>query len=139
MPGVPGVATHVPKRSQQRRRRNAVQVDSGPSAVATRGPDAPEWLTGLPLAWYESLRTSGQSAWYTDSDWTAALVVAKAIKAFEDEPKAALLAAILSGFNSLAATEGDRRRLRLELEQVGGEAGDVAEIDDYRARMRPSS
>lgn len=132
----------VPNRSDQRRRRNKVEIDRAPVAVATgtvRGPDCPEGLSGLARRWYESLRTSGQSVFYADSDWTSALIVARAIEKFEERPTAHMLTAILSGFGSLAATEGDRRRLRIELERVpevdADEEAAVAEIDEWRARL----
>jgi hypothetical protein len=134
----------VPKRSEQRRRRNKVEIDSAPNSTGTKlGPPCPRWLTGLGGKWYQSLRTSGQAVYYTDSDWTAALVVARGIQAFEDKPSAVMLAAILSGFGSLAATEGERRRLRIELERGGqadpdAEAG-VAQMDAWRERLTGAS
>jgi hypothetical protein len=133
----------VPKRSEQRRRRNKVEIDSAPNSTAAKlGPPCPRWLTGLGAKWYQSLRTSGQAVYYTDSDWTAALVVARAVQAFEECPSAVMLASILSGFGSLAATEGERRRLRIELER--GDAADpdaeagVAQMDDWRRKLAGS-
>lgn len=131
----------VPNRSDQRRRRNKVEIDRAPVAATggVRGPDAPETLGGLAKRWYESLRTSGQSVFYADSDWTSALIVARAIEKFEERPTAHMLTAILSGFGSLAATEGDRRRLRIELERApqadADEEAAVAEIDEWRERL----
>ena len=132
----------VPKRSNQRRRRNKTDVDSAPVAVRpgeVRGPECPDELSGLARRWYESLRTSGQSEFYADSDWTSALIVARAIERFEERPTAHMLTAILSGFGSLAATEGDRRRLRIELERqtVGDEDEDAAVValDEYQRRL----
>jgi len=132
----------VPKRSDQRRRRNKVEIDHAPVTVSpdeVRGPDCPEELTGLARRWYDSLRRSGQSVFYTDSDWTAAMVIAKAIQRFEERPTAHMLTAILSGFGSLAATEGDRRRLRIELERTSGfdedETAAVVALDEYQRRL----
>lgn len=132
----------VPNRSDQRRRRNKVDIDRAPVSVAdgvVRGPEAPDGLSGLARKWYESLRTSGQSIYYADSDWTSALIIARAIEKFEERPTAHMLTAILSGFGSLAATEGDRRRLRIELERAPevdvDEEAAVAEIDEWRARL----
>lgn len=132
----------VPNRSDQRRRRNKVDIDRAPvDTGAVYGPEPPDWLQGLALNWYESLRTSGQAIYYTDSDWASALIIAKAVERFESRPSAHMLTAILSGFGSLAATEGDRRRLRIELERTQGSgegASDVSWIDDARARLRAS-
>lgn len=132
----------VPKRSDQRRRRNKVDIDSAPVAPAAgevRGPECPEGVAGLAKVWYESLRTSGQSIYYADSDWASALIIARAIEQFETRPTAHMLTAILSGCGSLAATEGDRRRLRIELEtQSSGDEDEdaaVVAIDDYQRRL----
>ncbi len=130
----------VPKRSDQRRRRNKTEIDSAPNASAVKlGPPCPRWLTGLGGKWYQSLRTSGQAVYYTDSDWASALVIAKGIQAFEQRPSAHMLAAVLSGFGSLASTEGERRRLRIELERGAdadpdAEAG-VASMEEWRGRL----
>lgn len=130
----------VPNRSDQRRRRNKVEIDRAPvDTDQVYGPEPPDWLQGLALGWFEALRTSGQAIYYTDSDWASALIIAKAVERFEARPSAHMLTAILSGFGSLAATEGDRRRLRIELERTQGpgeEASDVSWIDDARARLR---
>ncbi len=132
----------VPNRSDQRRRRNKVEIDKAPLAVAdgiVRGPECPPEVSGLAREWYESLRTSGQSVYYADSDWTSARIIARAIEKFEERPTAHMLTAILSGFGSLAATEGDRRRLKIELERApeidADEEAAVAEIDEWRARL----
>jgi hypothetical protein len=130
----------VPNRSDQRRRRNKVEIDRAPAATAAKcGPDAPEWLVGLARDWYESLRTSGQAVYYTDSDWSSALIIAKAVERFEKRPSAHMLTAILSGFGSLAATEGERRRLRIELDRVEQQDADedaaVAALDEWRERL----
>lgn len=130
----------APQRSDQRRRRNKVEIDSAPArADRVYGPDAPGWLQGLALAWYEALRTSGQAIYYTDSDWASALIIAKAIERFESRPSAHMLTAILSGCGSLAATEGDRRRLRIELDRVEDEDPDeqagVTAIDEWQRRL----
>lgn len=134
------VAGPPPQRSDQRRRRNKVEIDRAPvSTETTFGPDPPSWLSGLARDWYESLRTSGQAIYYTDSDWTSALIIARAIERFDERPSAHMLTAILSGFGSLAATEGDRRRLRIELERQSGpdvdEQAGVTAINEWQRRL----
>lgn len=129
----------VPKRSEQRRRRNKPEGGIDRAALSTPqklGPDVPEDLAldGLALRWYESLRTSGQAVYYTDSDWASALVVARAIQKFEERPAAGILQAVLQGMGSLLATEGDRRRMRLELERAADEDPDeIAAVADFAA------
>jgi len=104
-------------------------------------------------AWYESLSKSGQSEGYEASDWSTAwvaaesmsrelqpqpLVVAGVVEMVSLPPKAATFAAWLKACTALMATEGDRRRMRLELERSGGkpeEAPGVSKLDDFRSRF----
>lgn len=133
-----GTRGPVPKRSDQRRRRNA---DSKPDVVQPSGDvvKAPP-LRGAkdmhPVAvqWYRSLAKSGQAQFYEPSDWAQANLIAIAIDSFCQKPSAMMLSSVLSGASSLLATEGDRRRMRVELAQVedDSDAAAVAVLDDYR-------
>lgn len=89
--------------------------------------------------WYDSLPESGQSALYQPSDWAIAYLLAESLSRdfkpqfigmsegsdggpgepiFEKIPlKGASLGAYLKGFTALLATEGDRRRMAIELER----------------------
>lgn len=132
----------VPKRSDQRRRRNKSDIDTAPVSLpagVVRGPDAPAEISGLARDWYDSLRTSGQSVFYADSDWASAWIIAMGVQKFAERPTAHMLTAILSGFGSLAATEGDRRRLRIELERTAAfdddEEAAVVALGEYQRRV----
>ncbi len=149
----------VPKRSDQRRRRNTQvrKVTVAPATVATVAPDCdPSWH---PVAqrFFDSLKTSGQSAFYTDSDWAMAWVLAESMSRElqpqpvtlgrgEDAqtvlvslpPKAASLAAWIKAMSCLLVSEGDRRRVSLELQQPDDPADDVggvAWLEDARRRL----
>lgn len=117
-----------------------------------------------PLAreWFDSLSQSGQAAFYEPSDWATArllaesisrelspqpMVVASGKEAYVEyvtlPPKGASLAAWLKAMSSLLVTEGDRRRMSVELERAsivtsddGVEAAEVSELDEYRRRSR---
>lgn len=153
MPGPP------PKRSDQRRRTNkpAVPVDKAEGAGPFEPPAADEGWHPVAVQWFSSLAGSGQARFYEPSDWATAFVIAESMsREFKPQvvgvdlegkpifakvpPKGASLAAWLKGMTALMVTEGDRRRLRLELERpkpAGEEAnGDVAWIDDARDRIR---
>lgn len=85
--------------------------------------------------WYESLPESGQSVYYQPSDWATAYLLAESLSRdfkpqfvgmneesgepiFEKIPlKGASLGAYLKGFTALLTTEGDRRRMQIELER----------------------
>ena len=124
------------------------------AAVARQ--DDPEWH---PLAsqWFASLQRSGQAAFYQPSDWATArlmaesmsrelspqpMIVASGKEAHVEyvtlPPKGASIAAWLRACAVLGATEGDRRRLTIELdrgdEDDRGDAADVSELEEYRRR-----
>jgi hypothetical protein len=146
----------VPKRSDQRRRRNAgAPVDRAAGAARVRVPAADRGWHPVALRWYRSLRSSGQAAFYEPSDWALAYVLAESLsrdlgdkfvgftKAGEAVTArlpipAGSLTAYLRGMTALLATEGDRRRLRLELDRPGDEddaAPTVSWLDDARDRV----
>lgn len=119
----------VPKRSEHRRRRN--KPESGPEviSIAPAGPEvaAPEpsedWHPYV-RDWYLSLQDSGQAAYYEASDWQMARIAAQFLsdEMTSGRPVRATMVAEWSSLaGSLLCTEGDRRRMRLEL-QRGGKA-----------------
>lgn len=135
----------IPKRSEERRRRNK---DDGPELIQAPS-GGPEGLPDLPVPddlwhpiatdWYLSLRVSGQSAFYEPSDWAmsryAADLMSKVLLS-ERGPNGQLVAALNSVMSSLLTTEGDRRRARMELERKKPRAetsGSVTALDDYRS------
>jgi hypothetical protein len=108
--------------------------------------------------WFDSLAKSGQSQFYTSSDWATAFVLAETlsrelkpqplvvgdnVEMVEQPLKGATLLAFLRGVTALLATEGDRRRVSLELQKpkpAPMEGGDgVAWLDDARNRLRSTS
>ncbi len=91
--------------------------------------------------WFDSLKASGQSQFYEASDWSTAFMVAEDMsRAFHAEGSVggAAMAAWLRAMASLMVMEGDRRRVRLEL-QTPDAAGDadaeVASIHAFRDRF----
>lgn len=153
----------TPKRSDQRRRANkpAVPVVKASAVVITAPMRSSAKWHPVAKRWFDSLAKSGQSQFYTASDWATAYVIAEAMSRelkpqpvtvgrgddaetimVELPPKGASLAAWLKGMGSLLVTEGDRRRVALELQQPkpsteGG--GNVAWIDDARRRLHGAS
>ena len=132
---------------------------TAPGCAASPPPADEGWHPAAAL-WYGSLAGSGQAVFYQASDWASAWVVAESIsremnpqpvvvagadgQASRVEmhclpPKGASLSAWLRAFTALMATEGDRRRLRLELDKPAAPAAKggpgVAQFADYRARL----
>ncbi|MEV4424058.1 hypothetical protein AB0K23_01515 [Streptomyces sp. NPDC049602] len=142
------MGTHgpIPKRSEERRRRNK---DDGPAlAKAPAGPvdipdlpaPDPDWH---PIAtdWYLSLQDSGQAAFYQASDWATARYAAELMSRLlksDRAPNGQLVAALNSVMGSLLTTEGDRRRARIELERkpaTQAVPASVTAIADYRSSI----
>ena len=128
----------VPKPASQRRRRNKPDAPTS-TAPAGRKVDTPEpdpdWQP-VAAGWFQSLGESGQSAFYEASDWATARYVAegmsRSLKAGRFSGQ--LFAAVMAAWTELLATEGARRRLRVELEreQVLAEPASVAILKEYR-------
>jgi hypothetical protein len=148
-----------PARSEQRRRRNEPATGSPVKAPAGEPFEVPppgEGWHEIARRWYESLGRSGQSAFYEESDWLTAFAVAESmsrefkpqplvvgkgehasVEMVELPPKAASLTAWLKAAGDLLATEGNRRRVALELQRPKPEeGGDVSHLDDARQRLR---
>lgn len=135
----------IPKRSDQRRRRNK---PPGPDLVKPQGgvsvrvPRVSSSWHPLMKDWFRSLKDSGQAAFYEPSDWQTARLLAEVLsqELNRGEP---LRAAMLAEFNraaaSLMTTEGERRRLRIELQRemetdVEVDAT-VSMMDRYREKL----
>lgn len=164
MAGVKGSGGPPPKRDSQRRHRGELalgkEADKAPGAehVIVPEPD-PNWHP-MVLEWFASLEPSGQSRFYEPSDWSLAvllgevmsrelgeqaIVVGKGeharIEYVKQPVNGAVLTTVLKGMGSLMVTEGDRRRMRLELirpqpDAGDGEGGSVTHIDDAARRLR---
>ena len=119
MSGVPGRGGVVPKRSEERRRRNKVVTDkttpAAPAPVEVPPAD-PSWHP-MAVGWYESLKISGQSQFFEPSDWAAAQVAAWYITELVRKPSSAAFTAAWDAMGALLTTEGERRRVRLEIER----------------------
>lgn len=134
----------VPKRSSERRRRNA---DSKPDVVTLKGvgrveakPADEKWHE-IARDWYESLAQSGQALFYEPSDWAAARFVASELSVYCRTPaklrSAVKFASLWTSMSDLLTTEGERRRVRLEIERdpVQQEDAVVVAIEDARKRL----
>jgi hypothetical protein len=136
----------IPKRSEERRRRNKddgpelIQAPAGQPEDLPELPEPSELWHPIATDWYLSLRESGQAAFYEPSDWAvaryAAELMSRVLDCSERGPNGQLVAALNSVMSSLLTTEGDRRRARLELERkkpASPSDADVTILDDYRS------
>ncbi|SDL27910.1 hypothetical protein [Streptomyces indicus] len=88
--------------------------------------------------WYLSLQESGQAVFYQPSDWAMARYAAELMSrglSSDRAPNGQYVAALNSVMASLLSTEGDRRRVRIELERkkpTGPQLAAVRPLDAYR-------
>lgn len=137
-----GVRGPVPNRSDQRVRRNKPEVPID-TVVSIGVVDVPalDLPNPHPLVrdLFESLRFSGQSKYYEPSDWQYARMACY----FADQllkssrPSAQLLVTVNQMLSSLLVSEGDRRRVRLEVErnQSDQDAQVLQVADLFRQRL----
>jgi hypothetical protein len=139
----------VPKRSDERVRRNEPE---GPpvekvTAIGTvvqppLGFDRPHPLV---VDMYHSLGQSAQAKFYEPSDWQVArlamLAMQQMLTARDKDGKLIAISAMKlqvlnQMFQSLMMTEGDRRRLNLEIERQGDQPGVVVNVADvFRQKL----
>lgn len=123
----------VPKRSDQRRRRNKPaggEVTRAKSTGAQGAPEAdPDWHP-IAAEWFSSLGESGQSQFYEPSDWATARVWAHLLSAqlFSGRASAQMIQSWSGGATELLTTEGARRRARMELDKGAVEEPDAAKV-----------
>lgn len=140
-----GVRGPVPKRDGQRRRRNkeskaeTVPFDGNP----VEAPPAAEDWHPIARRLYESLAESGQAQFFEPSDWQqAAWLAHETSRYLEGSKRSAMMFNYLwtAWATDLLATEGARRRAKLEIERLGAaeedeEATTIARLDEYRDRV----
>lgn len=162
MPGGP-----VPKKDAERRRRNKTPDNGGMSAIPAEVVNLDEVLAGeveIPVAeetWhpiakqiYEAQSKSGQALWMEPSDWSMLYLMCESISRdlnpqvvgiTEDGDvvrdviplKGASLSAYLKGFAALLVSEGERRKVRIELERqrrIDAAAADEDKVVDIVQR-----
>lgn len=134
----------IPKRSDQRRRTNSPKAEKVPATKAPGTYTVPlaagEWHD-LAKQWWQALRKSDQTLYYQPSDWAHAYAWTQmwSQQLESGKPSAMFLATWDSAMGRLLITEGDRRRVRIELERAGKtdpdkEAG-VASMTAWRAKL----
>ena len=137
-----GTRGPIPNRSDQRVRRNKPETPIDKVVSIGNVSIPPLDLTNphpLVRDLYESLHSSGQSKYYEPSDWQYARIACH----FADQllkssrPSAQLLVTVNQMLSSLLVSEGDRRRVRLEVERnQSTEDAQVLQVADlFRQRL----
>lgn len=129
-----------PKRDAERRRRNKPETPTETVQVVgdVEVPAAdPRWHDLAKRA-YQALQDSGQARYLEPSDWA---VVCIALELLSKElrsakPSPTMINQIMSTFSSLGMTEGDRRRMRIEIERrKHPKPVEVSHLAGYRERF----
>lgn len=115
----------MPKRSADRVRRNKPEtvIKIGAAKKPTRPAEDKSWHI-VAKRMYRSLKDSGQTEFWQQSDWEFARLamdqLSKALIAAGEKPiRAGMLAELNKMFTDLMFTEPARRRARIELEHAG--------------------
>lgn len=142
-------STHgpIPKRSDEGDRRTIARKQQQPGGItkATAGehvsiPDPdPDWHPIARMIW-DAAHESGQSKFYESSDWAVIYSLCDDLSYYKKMGRrsAQMLASINSMLTSLLFTEGDRRRVQIELDRKTDEelkSAGVALMEDF-ARQR---
>lgn len=132
----------IPKRVGDRLGHMTRAEKSAVTAVDVSGPveipQADEAWHPIALDWYRSLAESGQRKHMEPSDWAAARYVAEVMTKNLAAAKfsAQLFASVWTAMGDLLTTEGERRRVKMEINRKppkpDGESAKVSNLDDYR-------
>ena len=148
----------IPKRSEERIRRNKdeVAVDRVVVQGVVEAPPLGSLISNAsgddevnsgdyhPIAQelYEAMTRSGQSKYYEPSDWAMAKVLCHMLSRvlWSGKPSSQMLAALNSLMSALLLTEGDRRRVRMEIDRDNAiqEVTNAAQVIEERMKaMKP--
>lgn len=136
----------MPRRSEDRIRRNktneaGIALKKGVASGVTLGwPDPPEhWLPPV-VHMYRSFQASGMSQFYEDSDVALIYLACDGAQAWYDKDRKSptYFAEMMSHLGKLGASEGERRRMQIELDSaadvVSEEEATVTSIAGYKQR-----
>ncbi|WP_156969612.1 hypothetical protein [Knoellia subterranea] len=90
----------------------------------------PDWGAMATMLW-SSATDSGVSTFYGSTDWATLYLLCDTVQHWTEQGgrrSPELLRVVMQGLGSLLFTEGDRRRLRVELEQPDAEPEWQAEL-----------
>lgn len=137
----------IPNRSADLARPRERKGGKFKTDVVTKGTALPVVIPDIDPNWHpiaiqlwESMAVSGQSAYYQQSDWAMLYSLCDDLSYVKNQTykrSGQMLQVIYTTLSSLLVTEGDRRRLRIELEEPeeDQEEASVTAINKYKARL----
>ena len=135
MPGPP------PKRSDQRRRRNAPNIPiSKVEGAAASQPELGMDVHPVVADWYAALSQGPEAQFYTPAMWQRARIVARMLSGVLEagRPSSQMYAALQADMKSLLVDAGELRRLGIEV-QAAEPAPDADNVIDWAARVASTS
>lgn len=136
----------APKRSDQVRRRNKKDHTIDKVTVIAEEviyPSPDENWHRIAYNWYESLAQSAQCQFYEPSDWQAAYIAAEIMSDEfhkRDESgrlvRSTMITELRAFMDMLITTEGERRRVALELERGSGDRDAHAEVHSIMEKYK---
>lgn len=134
MPGPIPARDGALARPRSRNGRDRPAVTKGVLRPTSAPAPDKEWHP-IAATLYKALSTSGQCDWYQDSDWAFAYSLCDDLSYYKQATRRSgqMLQTIYSAFERLLVTEGDRRRVRIELHEPEEKSNAaVLAIADYQ-------
>lgn len=125
-------------RPRERKGKDQVPVTKGQSRPTTIPRADPEWHPIARMLW-DSLKRSGQSDFYEQSDWAVAYSLCEDLSLYKASGRRSsqMAQVIYSTMSNLLVTEADRRRVRIELHEPEAEedTASVTAITGAKAKL----
>ncbi len=117
-----------------------METTRAPGAADVKQPRGDgDWHPIVKKLW-KAMGESGQSQFYEPSDWAVAYSVMDDLSDYKRQGKRspAMLQVIMSSLSNLLVTEGDRRRVQIELSRPGAASAAVdktIKMDEWRRKL----
>ena len=137
-----GTRGPVPKRDDERKRTNERPMETtravGAAEVKQPRGDG-DWHPIVKKLW-KAMGESGQSQFYEPSDWAIAYSTMDDLSDYKRQARRspAMLQVIMSSLSNLLVTEGDRRRVQIELSRPGevtAAQDKTIKMDEWRRKL----
>lgn len=128
----------VPKRSDQRRRRNKPAIPvSKVEGAATSQPELGMEVHPVVADWYAALADGPEAQFYTPAMWQRARIVARMLSGVlgAERPSSQMYAALQADMKSLLVDAGELRRLGIEVQAADPAPAEGDNVIDWAARV----
>lgn len=133
MPTLPNRSEDLTPAGERKRKERGTTVARGKSIPATIPEPDPTWCKAARMVW-DAMLTSGGAAYFESSDYAVLHLTADQIDHLYQQGgrrSPEFLRVIMQTLGTLLATEGDRRKLRIELQKAPDDDEDfLAGLDD---------